>query len=317
MNQRFCTECGQRLTIGDKFCPSCGTKVSQPQDEETRATPDQDELSAEPEDTVPHAVPAQEEKTSSLPEANGTKNLSKGYTAFAEMWAFIAQMAMAPSAEEKREYRREAKMRMYRAPLLTFATPVTVLALLALFIVLDIKTKVPVFALGVVAFAVISLFLIPLLLIIFFTKLTDEDKAKLSAAEVWTGDVTSQRPTRNIGCLVQTMLFLFVVGLIGYAAFSFKDDFLKKWQSRQPTAGELQVANLFKAKAAEETVSDSDCIIEAEIALNEKDFDRARRWLNRIKDDRMRRLQLAILKQQEEGYYQLQQLEWKINSGNW
>ena len=41
-----------------------------------------------------------------------------------------------------------------------------------------------------------SLFLIPLLLIIFFTKLTDEDKAKLSAAEVWTGDVTGVFTTR-------------------------------------------------------------------------------------------------------------------------
>lgn len=317
MHKKFCTQCGQKLSVGDKFCPYCGMKVSQPQDEETRATQVPDAQPAASEDLAPDAFRVQEERPTRSLETTGEKSLPKGFAAFTEMWIIIALLVKARSREEKREYRREAKLRMYRAPLLTLACPVTVLALLALFIVLDIKTKVPVFALGVVAFAVISLFLIPLLLIIFFTKFTEEDKAKLSAAEVWTGDVTSQKPTRNIGCFVQTMLFLFVVGLIGYAAFSFKDDFLKKWQARQPTAGELQVANLFNAKAAEETVSDSDCIIEAEIALNEKDFDRARRWLNRIKDDRMRRLQLAILKQQEEGYYQLQQLEWKINSGNW
>ena len=235
----FCSQCGAKLGAGDNFCPYCGTKVSQSQDEGTRAaqTPD-----------------AQEERPAQPLETTGEKSLPKGFAAFAEMWGFIALLVKTTSKEGKRECRREAKLRMYRAPLLTLACPVTVLALLALFIVLDIKTKVPVFGLGVVAFAVISLFLIPLLLVIFFTKFTDEDKAKLSAAEVWTGDATSQKPTKNIGCFVRTLLFLFVVGLIAYAVFSFKDDFATISRSiASSTKGSLSHVSSFGFKTKHET----------------------------------------------------------------
>ena len=160
----FCTECGHVVNTGDKFCSSCGTPVKK-----RARTRGKLEKPAEANEKVEIPVPGgtvQEQKT-------GDANPTKGFAAFLEMWCIIAQLVRTESKEGKRECRREAKLRMYRAPILTIACPVTSIALFVLSIILDIKTKIPVFGIAVVAFAMISFFIVFFFLCIFFTKLKE------------------------------------------------------------------------------------------------------------------------------------------------
>ena len=109
MSQRFCTNCGNELSKGDKFCAACGTKVPQPQKKKATAAP---------EPLVPtavSAVPVPLNTPAPNPQPTEENILSKAFKAFVEMWIFIVMTVKADSAEEKREFRREARKRIKKS----------------------------------------------------------------------------------------------------------------------------------------------------------------------------------------------------------
>ena len=349
----FCTNCGQELSNGEKFCPSCGTKAPQLRKAKPASNGqlDQDEIQTpvmeQPEVPKPSTeqseesatVPEQAEAPAEVPNVSDapvldvppvkpepphTDSAQVGeWPAFVEMWQFIKQLPLKPSREEKRELRCQAKKRMYKAPILTIACPVITFALFLLCLLLASVGGVKFFFIPMIASLLATTYLIVTFLCIYFTKLDDDDAITAHTELDKLCNIKEKNPKiGRSGRYARNLFGIFalfcIIMIIKFAIQEYSRLFSRlSRHSRMPTAGELKEATALQSQAAEENVSDFDCIMEAEIALKKKDFNKARQWLNRIKDDRLKRLQLATLEQQEKAHYNLQQLEWKLNSGNW
>ena len=152
MANRFCSNCGQKLSEDDNFCAFCGTKVPQNAPEKT-----------------PHPEPPPVPKSENF--------FVRGFKAFVEMWFFIVMTTKADSAEEKRVFRREAKKRMFKTPILALACPAATIALCVWSNIQVNKTGKTFFVYTTITFALISLFIVLFYLFICFTKLEDKDEA--------------------------------------------------------------------------------------------------------------------------------------------
>ena len=146
MANRFCSNCGQKLSEDDNFCAFCGTKVPQNAPEKT-----------------PHPEPPPVPKSENF--------FVRGFKAFVEMWVFIVMTTKADSAEEKRVFRREAKKRMFKTPILALACPAATIALCVWSNIQVNKTGKTFFVYTTITFALISLLIVIFYLFICFTKI--------------------------------------------------------------------------------------------------------------------------------------------------
>ncbi len=297
-SRSFCTNCGHELSNGEKFCPACGTKVM------TVSTPDV------PVAPVLNVPPAYQEDSATAGE----------WPAFIEMWHFIKQLPLKPSREEKRELRRQAKKRMYKAPILSIACPVTTFVLFLLSLLLATAGGIKFFFAPMLVFLLATTVLLVLFLSIYFTKLNDVEEIKKTIEPNQTSDVKPNKPkTGKIGWCVRILVWIFALLCLimvfrllnreyGLSPSRLFSGFTR--HSRMPTAAERQLAETLQAQANKENVSDYDCIQEIDIAIMNDDYRLARQWANRIKDDRTRRFRLAQIQNLEDIWFKTKTKSW-------
>ena len=212
----FCTNCGHELSNGEKFCPACGTKVSRPQDEKSPASPVPDACPAEPmapapeqKEPIPDVPPVKHEP----PQADSAQ--VGEWPAFVEMWHFIKQLPLKPSREEKRELRCQAKKRMYKAPILSIACPVTAFVLFLLSLLLATAGGIKSFFAPMLVFLLITTSLIVLFLCIFFTKLKDGDEVALSTTPAQPSETKAAPKLPGLITWIRIVMWLAALALIG------------------------------------------------------------------------------------------------------
>lgn len=302
VSKLFCTNCGHELSTDDKFCGGCGTKVAH---ETTPEVPDE---------TV-QDVPLVK------PELPQTDSAQVGeWPAFVEMWHFIKQLPLTPSREEKRELRCQAKKRMYKAPILSIACPVTTFVLFLLSLLLATAGGIKFFFAPMLVFLLATTVLLVLFLSIYFTKLNDVEEIKKTIEPNQTSDVKPNKPkTGKIGWCVRILVWIFALLCLimvfrllnreyGLSPSRLFSGFTR--HSRMPTAAERQLAETLQAQANKENVSDYDCIQEIDIAIMNDDYRLARQWANRIKDDRTRRFRLAQIQNLEDIWFKTKTKSW-------
>ena len=302
VSKLFCTNCGHELSTDDKFCGGCGTKVAH---ETTPEVPDE---------TVQDVPPVK-------PEPPQTDSAQVGeWPAFVEMWHFIKQLPLKPSREEKRELRCQAKKRMYKAPILSIACPVTAFVLFLLSLLLATAGGIKFFFAPMLVFLLATTVLLVLFLSIYFTKLNDAEEIKKTIEPNQTSDVKPNKPkTGKIGWCVRILVWIFALLCLimvfrllnreyGLSPSRLFSGFTR--HSRMPTAAERQLAETLQAQANKENVSDYDCIQEIDIAIMNDDYRLARQWANRIKDDRTRRFRLAQIQNLEDIWFKTQTKSW-------